>query len=127
MRKEMPTHYSILTKNRPGALARLTKLLTEEGVTVSGMMIASAGDKASIQFLAPRGRALRGICCRSGMKVRETRIFERKAPNRPGELNHLVQAFHRKGINILSLSGISGAASNRMVLTRTSGDPTALA
>jgi hypothetical protein len=118
MRKETPTHYSILTKNEPGALARLTRLLTDKGLTVSGMMIASAGDKTSIQFLAPRDCALREICYRSGMKLQETRIFERKAPHRPGELHHLVQAFHKRGINILSLSGIADTAGSRMVLAR---------
>ena len=123
MRRETPTHYSILTKNRPGTLARLTKLLTEGGVTVSGMMIASVGDKTSIQFLAPRGQALRDICCRSGMKVQETSIFERRAPNRPGELHHLIKTFHRQGIDILSLSGIAATASSRMVLTRGKGVP----
>jgi len=126
MSKETPTHYSILTKNKPGTLARLTKLLDEEGLTVSGMMIASAKDKAAIQFLAPRDCALRDICLRSGMKLEETKIFERKAPNRPGELHHLVKALHKEGINILSFSGIADTASNRMILTRGSKVSTAL-
>lgn len=126
MRKKTPMHYSILTENKPGALSRLTRLLTEKGLTISGMMIASVGDKTAIQFLAPENSALRGVCCSSGITLRATRIFERKAPERPAELYHMMKAFHKQGINILSLSRIAAGAGSRMVLTREVGVPSAL-
>lgn len=46
--------YNIVVKNRPGELAKLTKLLSDAGMNVSGLRIANLGDKASIQFVMPR-------------------------------------------------------------------------
>ena len=52
------TLYNLVVKNRPGELVKLTKLLTDANVTVSGLRVADLGDKASIQFSAPKGCAL---------------------------------------------------------------------
>ena len=46
--------YSIVVRNRPGELAKLTKLLSDAGMNVSALRIANLGDKASIQFAMPR-------------------------------------------------------------------------
>lgn len=48
------THFSVVVKNKPGELAKLTKLLAEEGVSLSSLTIANLGDKASIQFSTPQ-------------------------------------------------------------------------
>jgi acetolactate synthase small subunit len=58
MPQEKPTRYNIVVKNRPGELAKLTKLLTEEGVNLSSLTVANLGDKASIQFSTPQEKDL---------------------------------------------------------------------
>ncbi len=45
--------YNIVVKNRPGELAKVTKLLSDAGMKVSSLRIANLGDKASIQFAMP--------------------------------------------------------------------------
>ena len=52
------TRYSIFVKNKPGELAKLTKLLADASLKVSNLLIASLGPKASIQFSAPGGNGL---------------------------------------------------------------------
>lgn len=61
--------YSIVVKNRPGELAKLTKLLSDAGMYVSGLRIANLGDKASIQFAMPRKGGRRQPLRRAGMKL----------------------------------------------------------
>jgi hypothetical protein len=54
MLPQKPTRYNIVVKNRPGELAKLTKLLSDVGVNVCSLMIANIGDMASIQFSTPQ-------------------------------------------------------------------------
>lgn len=54
MQRTQAARYNIVVKNRPGELAKLTKLLSDAGLDVSGLRIANLGDKSSIQFAAPR-------------------------------------------------------------------------
>lgn len=72
MQQANTARYSIVVKNRPGELAKLTKLLADAGMNVSGLTIANLGDKAAIQFVMPRrcGRrhGLRGTGLKSDLK-----------------------------------------------------------
>jgi acetolactate synthase small subunit len=70
MLSRKPTRYSIVVKNKPGELAKLTKLLSDVGVNLTSLMVASIGDKASIQFSTPHEDDLPERLCRSGMKPR---------------------------------------------------------
>lgn len=62
------TCYNIVVKNQPGELAKLTKLLSEIGVNVCSLAVASIGDRASIQFSTPREDDLPERLWRSGLK-----------------------------------------------------------
>ncbi len=61
MRPENTSRYSIVVKNRPGELAKLTKLLSDAGMNVSGLRITNLGDKSSIQFATPRDCGLKQV------------------------------------------------------------------
>lgn len=57
MHQTRTARYNIVVKNKPGELAKLTKLLSEAGMNVCSLMIANLGDRASIRFAtaaAPR-------------------------------------------------------------------------
>lgn len=54
MSKPRLKRYSLIAKNRPGELAKLTELLEAEGVQPQRLTVASLGDdEAAIAFLAP--------------------------------------------------------------------------
>jgi hypothetical protein len=61
--------YNIVVKNRPGELAKLTKLLSDAGMNVSGLRIANLGDKSSIQFATPRENGRRHGLRRAGLRT----------------------------------------------------------
>lgn len=69
MPPQTPTRYNIVVRNRPGELAKLTKLLSEVGVNVCSLMIANIGDKASIQFSTAEERDLPERLWRSASKA----------------------------------------------------------
>ncbi len=69
MQRSNTARYNIVVKNRPGELAKLTKLLSDAGMNVSGLMIANLGDKSSIQFAAPRENGRRHGLRRTGVKT----------------------------------------------------------
>lgn len=62
--------YNIVVKNKPGELAKLTKLLSEVGVNLASLMVASIGDKASIQFSTPEEGDLPERLWKSGLITR---------------------------------------------------------
>ena len=69
MASQKPTRYNIVVKNKPGELAKLTKLLSDVGVNVSFLAVASLGDQASIQFSTPEEEELPQRLLRSGLKA----------------------------------------------------------
>jgi len=68
MQQTKTARYSIVVKNRPGELAKLTKLLSDAGMYVSGLRVANLGDKAAIQFLMPRKCGRRQQLRRAGVR-----------------------------------------------------------
>lgn len=50
MQRTQAARYNIVVKNKPGELAKLTKLLSDQGMNVCSLMIANLGDRASIRF-----------------------------------------------------------------------------
>lgn len=56
MRRTETARYNIVVKNKPGELAKLTKLLSDADMTVSSLMIANLGDRSSIRFATPLTR-----------------------------------------------------------------------
>ena len=69
MLPQRPTRYNIVVKNKPGELAKLTKLLSDIGVNVSSLMVANIGDQASIQFSTPKEDDLPESLWKSGLKA----------------------------------------------------------
>lgn len=50
MTRKRGTLYQIVVRSRPGELAKLTQSLSEAGINVKSLRVATLGDKASIQF-----------------------------------------------------------------------------
>ena len=76
------TRYNLIMKNRPGELMKLTKLLSEAGVNVSALRIASLGSSACIQFSTTERCALpaRFLKARGGEELSGSRRSRRAGP-----------------------------------------------
>ncbi len=105
LRQQTVTQYSVVVPNEPGELARVTHLLTEEGVNLEGVISVNVGDTSNVQFVAGRSDGLRRRLEDAGLRVLENQVFHIQLRREPEELNRLATALCDDGINILSLYG----------------------
>lgn len=50
---EAATQHHLVMKNKPGELLKLTRFLSDSGLRVSALRVASLGETASIRFSTP--------------------------------------------------------------------------
>lgn len=60
--------YSIIARNRPGELAKLTKYLLDSGTPVSDLLVVNGGDRASIRFTTAKGADIRDGLRKTGLR-----------------------------------------------------------
>lgn len=64
-----PKDYSVIARNRPGELAKLTKFLLDSGTPVSGLLVVNGGSRASIRFTTANGADVRDGLRKTGLRV----------------------------------------------------------
>jgi hypothetical protein len=116
-------HFCLILKNRPSTLVRLTRALTHETIAVEGMTIASIGDRAAVQFLAPSGCGLGRVLRERGFRPIETPIFRKTASCHPLKLHRLVQLLGKRRLSLLSFYGAEGGRARMIVKSEDSGCP----
>lgn len=116
MRKPTMVQYNVEFPEEPAVHAKLTRLLVKEKIPYKSVVTIRMGDKALIQFLAPKSNALRDKLEKLGIKVREEQIFELEMPHHPWELHKLAKSLAEKDINILSLYSSVEGDNMRIVL-----------
>src|SRR5512133_3349463 len=97
------TQYSVRVPGRPGELARLTRLLADQGIALRGLVAACSGAEARIHFLARRDASLRDRLKSAGLFVQECEIIQFDMPNHHWELHKLARNLEEAGITIISL------------------------
>lgn len=61
--------YSILARNKPGELAKLTRTLLESGLKVNSLAVLNAGPRASIRFSTANTPGVREALRKSGLRL----------------------------------------------------------
>ena len=61
--------YSILAKNKPGELAKLTRTLLDSSLKLSSLAVFNAGSRASIRFTAENALGVREALRKSGLRL----------------------------------------------------------
>lgn len=67
--KETTSTYSILAKNKPGELAKLTRTLLESSLRLSSLAVHNAGSRASIRFSTTNAPGVREALRKSGLRL----------------------------------------------------------
>ncbi len=111
------TQYTVMTNNEPWMLAKLTQVLSKEGINISGMMTMNVGDTACVRFMAPRHTELKSRLESAGLSVSENEVLRLQIPNRPEELNRLCKSLAEKMINVHSLYGSADGPNVKLVLS----------
>lgn len=111
------TQYSVLVPNEPGKLAFVTELIQKELANVRGVQTVNVGDGTSIQFVAPNAPELRRTLENHGFAVRENQVFQLQLPENNGGLPSLARGLADKGINVLSLYGLTERQHAKVVVS----------
>lgn len=110
------TQYSVMTANEPWMLAKLTQLLSKEGINISGMMTMKVGETACIRFMAPPNHGLQERLQEAGLDVSQNDVLQVKIPNRPEDLNRLCKSLAEKMIHVHALYGTTDGQDVKLVL-----------
>ena len=115
--RQTVTQFSVLTQNEPGQLAKLTQVLSREGVDLSGVVTERLGDSSAIRFVTRKENGLRKKLETAGFPVLESEAFQLEFANRPADFNRLATLLANEGINILNLYSTTHGAKARCVVT----------
>jgi len=111
------TQYSVMTNNEPWMLARLTQVLSKEGINISGMMTMNVGDTACVRFTAGKSCGLKEKLETAGLNVSENEVLQLQIPNKPEELSRLCKSLAEKMISVHSLYGAAEGQNVKLVLS----------
>jgi hypothetical protein len=88
-------------ENEPGALARVTKAISDAGVNISAATFTGGGTRAELHILVPHAEAVRHALAISSLAVtREREVVVIDAQDRPGELADLAHKVAEAGVNL---------------------------
>ena len=91
---------SILAENKPGSLARVTKILAKEKINLRSITISSHGEFGVINAIVDHPRQAEKALNREGLSVSLKDIIAVSIEDKPGSFDKLVQLFADKNINI---------------------------
>ena len=91
---------SILAENKPGTLARVTKILAKEKINIRSITISSHGEFGIINAIVDHPRQAQKALDREGLSVNLKDIIAVPIEDKPGAFDKLVQLLAGKNINI---------------------------
>ncbi|MEA3415483.1 MAG: ACT domain-containing protein [Thermodesulfobacteriota bacterium] len=91
---------SILAENKPGTLARVTKILAKEKINIRSITISSHGEFGIINAIVDHPRQAQKALGRNGLSVSLKNIIAVPIEDKPGAFDKLVQLLAGKNINI---------------------------
>lgn len=112
----MTTQYSVLVRNEPGQLARVTDALARAGINLDGVVSVTVGTSAWLKFLADGDAgAAKARLERSGYKVGESPVFLIDADRRD-LYNELARSLASAGLNLLGCYGQTVQGRTRLIV-----------
>ncbi len=91
---------SILAENKPGTLARVTKILAKEKINIRSITISSHGEFGIINAIVDHPRQAQKALDRERLSVSLKDIIAVPIEDKPGAFDKLVQLLAGKNINI---------------------------
>ena len=96
---------SILAENKPGTLARVTKILAKEKINIRSITISSHGEFGIINAIVDHPRQAQKALNREDLSVSLKDIIAVPIEDKPGAFDKLVQLLAGKNINIENAYG----------------------
>jgi hypothetical protein len=96
---------AVFSENKPGQLARATKVLADAAINIHWVGIADAAAFGVVRFLVDRTEPARQHLNENGFMVSLVEVIAAEVPDRPGSLHGVVSVLAQQGIGIANCSG----------------------
>ncbi len=101
----MITHLSVFAENRPGSLARVTRILARENINIRATTIATSDTFGVISLIVDQPEKARQALAAEGLMVTVKEVIAVVIDDRPGGLDRLTQCLYREKINVSNAYG----------------------
>jgi len=94
------TQFTLYMENRPGMLARVTKLLADAKVNIEGISASGSTDIGLVQIVTSNVEKTRKLLRKAAIPFVAQDVALMPLRNRPGELARVISKIARSGMNI---------------------------
>lgn len=92
--------FTLYLENKPGELARVTRILAAEKVNIEGISVSAGVDAALVQMVANSAPAARKGLAKAGVPFTVQDVAVVPLRNKPGALEYVVSRLADTGLNI---------------------------
>jgi hypothetical protein len=118
---------SVLLENRPGSLARLSRLIADQEINVEGLMIAEAVGEGMVRLIPDDSNRLVRLLKQQRFRFVTDEVIGIDLSNRPGALAEASERLGQAGVNIVYAYATGMPGSRKvMAIVKTSDQKKAL-
>jgi hypothetical protein len=92
--------FTLYLENRPGALAKVTRVLASAKVNIEGISVSSSVDIGLVQIVVSNAQLTKQLLTRARIPFVTQDVVLLELPNKPGALARVVAEIARMGLNI---------------------------
>jgi hypothetical protein len=107
---------SVFVEDKLGELAKTTKVLSDAGVSIRWVTIASGERFGVIKLLVDRTETAQAALAERGYTVSLNEVLAVEVDDKPGGLAHVAEALARHKLSVANASGFVLASAHRAVL-----------
>lgn len=96
----MVKQISIFLENKSGRLAKVTKVLGENGINIRALSIADTTDFGILRLIVDRPEAAYKVLKENGFAVSETEVIAVEIPDKPGGLASVMEILGEAEVNV---------------------------
>ena len=110
------------TNNRPGALAQVTKIITDKGINIEAVIATVDGADAVIRLVTSDHQRTINTLREQQLEVQETKVVVVEALHRPGLLQHITEKLARENMDLFYLYATAAEADKCLVVLSSSNN-----
>ncbi len=96
----MVKQISIFLENKSGRLAKVTKVLGENGINIRALSIADTTDFGILRLIVDRPEVAYKVLKENGFAVSETEVIAVEIPDKPGGLASVMEILGEAEVNV---------------------------
>ena len=112
----------VLAKDRVGAIAELSKMISEKGVNIEDICVYTLGGDVAFYIVTDDNKKLSGILSKKGYRFEEREVVMLSLENRPGALQEVADKLKQENIDIKYLYGTIAGKGDTTTIIFSSSD-----